>query len=258
MELRKYGRILFRYWWLVLLFTIAGGALAYSQYKSTSSNYQAVFEVNVGRNDPPLDQANKGFQDYFNYYQFISSEYVLDDYVKIVKGSVFLNDAAEKLKSTKYPLSPEELKGNFDVERKHREITFTVHTETEDKALVIARALADTIVQNAGKYIAHGDSTQFSANLIDFPTSAIFNSGRNLLVSSIRLIVGLILGIGLAFLLAYLDNRLRTPEDFKEALGLPVIGVIPAKALLPFGQNNSGGSNYNPNSSEPEQISARR
>ncbi len=61
--------------------------------------------------------------------------------------------------------------------------------------------------------------------------------------------VGLFLAIGLAFLMEYLDNTLKTPEDMEQSLGLPSLGVIPAMADLPAGssrllasRNESGGS----------------
>lgn len=45
----------------------------------------------------------------------------------------------------------------------------------------------------------------------------------------LALFLGLVLGIGLAFLVDYLDNRLKTREDFERYYGVPIIGEI-AKA----------------------------
>ncbi|MGQ9757961.1 MAG: polysaccharide biosynthesis tyrosine autokinase, partial [Actinomycetota bacterium] len=39
--------------------------------------------------------------------------------------------------------------------------------------------------------------------------------------------LGLILGVGLAFLVDYLDDTLRTREDFEQHYGIPIIGEIP-------------------------------
>ncbi|EKD22168.1 MAG: GumC2, partial [uncultured bacterium] len=44
------------------------------------------------------------------------------------------------------------------------------------------------------------------------------------------LIVGLSLGIGLAFFLEYLDNTIKVPEDIKERLGIPYLGPVPVIA----------------------------
>ncbi len=43
----------------------------------------------------------------------------------------------------------------------------------------------------------------------------------------LRLLIGLALGIGLSLLLENLDNTIKTPEDFKEAFDLPLVGVVP-------------------------------
>ena len=41
------------------------------------------------------------------------------------------------------------------------------------------------------------------------------------------LVLGLFLGIGLAFFLDYLDNTVKTPEDVRKQLGAPLLAVIP-------------------------------
>lgn len=44
---------------------------------------------------------------------------------------------------------------------------------------------------------------------------------------NIAAVIGLLLGIGLAFFLEYLDDTLRHPEDMEKLTQLPVLGVIP-------------------------------
>jgi polysaccharide biosynthesis transport protein len=46
------------------------------------------------------------------------------------------------------------------------------------------------------------------------------------------LILGLLLGVSVALLLERLDRRLRQPKDFEEALGLPVLTVVPESKSL--------------------------
>ena len=48
---------------------------------------------------------------------------------------------------------------------------------------------------------------------------------RNLLLA---VIVGLSLGVGLAFFLEYLDNTIKLPEEIKEHLKIPYLGPVPA------------------------------
>ncbi len=47
---------------------------------------------------------------------------------------------------------------------------------------------------------------------------------RNLLLA---MVLGMFMGCGLAFFNEYLDDTLKTPEDVKEFLGLPFLGIIP-------------------------------
>jgi capsular exopolysaccharide synthesis family protein len=53
---------------------------------------------------------------------------------------------------------------------------------------------------------------------------SIPNYRRNL---ALAVTVGLILGVGIAFLRERLDDRLASREDFQERLGAPVLGVVP-------------------------------
>jgi len=50
------------------------------------------------------------------------------------------------------------------------------------------------------------------------------NKLKNILLS---LIVGAMMGIGLAFFFEYLDNTIKTPEDLREHLDLPFLGMVP-------------------------------
>ena len=43
----------------------------------------------------------------------------------------------------------------------------------------------------------------------------------------LALLIGLALGIGLTLLFEHLDNTVKTPEDVKEQLGLPFLGMVP-------------------------------
>jgi capsular polysaccharide biosynthesis protein len=61
---------------------------------------------------------------------------------------------------------------------------------------------------------------------------------------AIALVVGLMLGVGLSFLLEYLDNTIKNEMDVEKVLGLPVLGAIHTigekeKFKTSYGQNQS-------------------
>ncbi len=59
------------------------------------------------------------------------------------------------------------------------------------------------------------------------------NKKKNL---ALGFILGLMLGVGLAFLLDYMDQTIKTAEDVKEKLGLNVFGIIPR---IPFADEDA-------------------
>jgi succinoglycan biosynthesis transport protein ExoP len=44
---------------------------------------------------------------------------------------------------------------------------------------------------------------------------------------TMALLLGTLLAVGLAFFLEYLDNSIKTPDDVKAHLGVPILGVVP-------------------------------
>ncbi len=51
------------------------------------------------------------------------------------------------------------------------------------------------------------------------------------------LVLGLLVGLGVAFLLQRLDRRLRDPSDLEEVYGVPLLGVVPESPALRQGQD---------------------
>lgn len=58
---------------------------------------------------------------------------------------------------------------------------------------------------------------------------------------SIAIVLGLLVFILLAFVLEYLDNTLKTPEDINRELGMPVLGVIPSTTRGSYRKKRHGG-----------------
>jgi exopolysaccharide transport family protein len=73
-------------------------------------------------------------------------------------------------------------------------------------------------------------------DLAEIPKSPVKpKKAQNLLLG---LIVGLALGVGLAFFLEYLDNTIKVPDDIKNILKLPYLGPVPAIAAAEGGAVN--------------------
>ncbi|MGI6549642.1 MAG: GumC family protein [Syntrophomonadales bacterium] len=75
------------------------------------------------------------------------------------------------------------------------------------------------------KSINLGDTTVTIMSEASIPTSPIKPNKK--LNMAIAMVLGLMVFTGLAFLLEYLDNTIKTPDDVAAHLDLPVLGVIP-------------------------------
>ncbi|GAB4371082.1 MAG: polysaccharide biosynthesis tyrosine autokinase [Acidobacteriota bacterium] len=60
------------------------------------------------------------------------------------------------------------------------------------------------------------------------PPRMIFKPKKKLNVA-LGFLFGLFLGIGAAFVMEYVDNTIKTPDDVRDVLQLPVLGMIPAQ-----------------------------
>jgi succinoglycan biosynthesis transport protein ExoP len=87
------------------------------------------------------------------------------------------------------------------------------------------------------KSIDLGDTSVVVVSEATIPTSPVKPNKK--LNIAIALILGLMTFTLLAFMLEYLDNTLKTPDDVARELDLPVLGLIPIKTA-----NNSRESSY--------------
>ncbi|MHB8571651.1 MAG: polysaccharide biosynthesis tyrosine autokinase [Candidatus Dormibacteria bacterium] len=120
-------------------------------------------------------------------------------------------------------------------------LTIDVTDASPTLAQEVANFVAQDIVQP--DKVAWNDSTKIylklflqTNNLVvvepaSTPVAPIGSGrGRNVLVAGG---VGLLLGVGLAFLLEALDSGIKKPEDVEAQVELPVMGRVPARPLSP-------------------------
>ena len=94
------------------------------------------------------------------------------------------------------------------------------------------RALLDNLLKQQGETEVISrmrDDQVATARMVDraLPPFAPFKPSykKNLVIF---LFLGVVAGVGLAFVMSYLDRSLRTPEQVEQLLQLPALGVIPA------------------------------
>ncbi|WP_026691515.1 YveK family protein [Alteribacter aurantiacus] len=103
-----------------------------------------------------------------------------------------------------------------------------IRVENADPALAVEIANTIALVfQREIVDIMNVDNVSIlsSAELSDNPTPVSPNPTLNM---AIAFVVGMMGAVGLAFLLEFLDNTIKTEEDVAEALDLPVLASIPS------------------------------
>ena len=230
MELRRYWEIVWRRWPVVLAvpLLVATGSLALFLSRPVSYTARAKVQLTL----VPQQADSRDFFRYNDYYKYLATEYAADDLVEVLNGNVFTDAVARTLQGPDFnlPIGVEQIRGALDVTRKHRVLQIEATTGEREWAVALARAATLTFQRDPLKYFSHGDSgvTVDAAPLvIDEPLAARSNRIRSLFNIAVQTLLGLVAGVGLAFLLEYLDDTLRGAEAASRTLGLPVLGQIP-------------------------------
>ncbi len=228
MELRAYLTILWRRRWVALTLPALVLIGVVIQALQSRPNYTATARVIVTRIP---QQAPPDVFRYDEYYLYLTNEYTVDDFTEVVRGNVFAADVAQTLvQTTGLQISPEEVQGSLSVERRNRALTIRATSSDPQRAVAIAQAAAQTLEERGTQYFGFDNpSRQAIISVIDQPLGAASDRGRQQLLWLLQLAVAFVGGVLIAFLVDYLADTFDTAEAVQDALGLPVIGVIPLR-----------------------------
>ncbi len=229
MELRQYWRVVVDRAPVVIgTFLVALVVAAASVYliPQVATPYQAALILSV---EP---RATPETSDYYShdYYSYLASEYLNDDLIDTVESNAFLQRVRDRLKN--FPGGPPT--GTIEGKKAHRVLHLTISSPTSAGALALAQAVADILTSPDAKTTIF-DPLSAQANpvvsVINPPEIVAGPAGRSAILNlAARSLVGLAVGIGLAFLLEYLDDTV-TSDDIANLVDLPVLGQIPGRGV---------------------------
>ena len=227
MELRQYWEILRRRWWLPITLVLLTALLSGWQlrpWQTPASTYHVTMRMLIGVN--PLPSSNDTAFDP-RYYAWLTSEYLVDDFTEVVRSDLFAKNVSKRLQAQKIELPANLIQGSAVSAKQHRIITlnFSWHNATQLES--IANAVLSELTDNAAFYFSQLGSDGALISLLDRPVLGVESpSLRSRIEFPLRLILGLLIGIGFVFLADYLDLSIRSRQELEE-LGFVVIGEIP-------------------------------
>ncbi|MBN3553995.1 capsular biosynthesis protein [Fictibacillus nanhaiensis] len=204
---------------LSLIIIITAVAVALSgviSYFFLTPIYQASTQILVNQktSEQPILDAN----------QIKSNIDIINTYRVIIKSPTILDKVIQELNLN---TTTEALTNKITVNSEQNAQVFNLMVEDEDpaKAVKIANGIAKTFSTEITEIMNVDNVKILSPSVLKDDPSPI--KPKPLLNIAIALVVGLMAGVGIAFLLEYLDNTIKTEEDIQKVLQLPVLGVIP-------------------------------
>ncbi|WP_139691845.1 YveK family protein [Sporolactobacillus terrae] len=148
---------------------------------------------------------------------------LVNTYSVIINNPAVLNQVIKKLN---LDVTAEELKEMLTVstEQNSQVFTLTAESTSPQQSVRIVNGVAQAF-QSQVKKVMNVDNVSIlsPANVVSSLDPVKPKATINL---AIAFVVGLMVSVGLAFLLEYMDNTIKTEEDIEHILGLPVLGVI--------------------------------
>ena len=182
--------------------------------------YQASTTLIVGKkaSDSTALQAGQ----LLDYNVLMANQQLAKTYGEIAKSRTVEENVINDLK---IPLTTEQLDAKIIVNPvKGTEI---LEIAVEDTDPVLAAAIANTMAQKFSESVVQIKKVD-SVSIVDkavAPTHPI--KPKKTMNVLITFAVGLMASVGLAFLLEFLDDTIKSTKDVEDILGLPVLGVIP-------------------------------
>ena len=156
------------------------------------------------------------------YNDILANQKLVNTYSEIAKSDRVLDKVIEKLQ---LQLKPSNLRQKISVAsvKETEIIRITVEDTDPGFATDLANAIAEVFMKEVVD-IMKLDNVQV-IDVAKVPEEPV--KPKPLLNIAIAGVLGLMLGLGVVFLIEYLDNTIKVSEDIEKYLELPVLGVIP-------------------------------
>lgn len=151
---------------------------------------------------------------------------MINTYKELVTGDLVINQVKDQIES-EYGIdkSVQELKDSVEVTQSQNSLMFSIRAT--DTSSVYAANIANTtalVFQENAKDVLSVDKISIISNAEASSSPVSPNNKLNL---AIGLVLGILVGVGIAFLLELLDRTVKDNKYVTETLGFTILGTVP-------------------------------
>ena len=196
---------------ITILATVVSGIFSFFVIKPV---YEASTKVFIGKEE----SSEEGY----NSNDIAMYQKLLKTYSEAIKTRDLLTSA---IKDTEYDVTPGEVASGLTVTHVSDTQVLQIKYKSLDpeEAAVILKSITTNFIKTAKELVPNGNVRVIEA--VETPKNPV--SPNKVMNIAIAFILGLMVSIGLVFLLEYMDNTYKTKEQLENELEIPVLGVIP-------------------------------
>lgn len=196
---------------ITLVATIVSAALSFFVIKP---QYEASTKVFIGKDESENQSYSQN--DVLMYQKLMKT------YSEAIKTKDLISRG---LKGTSINIEPKDVLSNLTVvtvaDTQILQIKYKSKNPQEAKAII--EGISDEFIKTSKELVPNGNIKVIEA--VELPENAVSpNKKMNI---AIVFLLGLMIGVGLAFLLEFLDNTFKNKDQLEREFEIPVIGSIP-------------------------------
>ena len=203
-----------RFWIVILTTVIAVGISVVMTNRTKVQFYQAktTMIVNVEKNEN---------QAMLTSDQISAGQKLAVLYGEIIKSRSVLQPVIEKLN---LEMTPQQLAGMISVSQVNDThiMNLSVTDTDPDRAREIANTIPGVFTEEVKRTLKANGVEVLDPSLGGYPI--VSNSSNKVAIAGV---LGVMIGLFIIFLIEFLDNKVKTPQDMEKYFNIPVLGVIP-------------------------------
>lgn len=214
-----------RRWLLVVVPIVVVLAIGILTYRPAATSFNAGVRFIVGQTPVEGDI----LRDEGRYYNWLTSEYIVNGLTDWVRGGEFAVAVSELLADQGVDIPAYAIQGGLAADNARSMLTLSLtYSDAEALAHMMDGVVSVLIADNAKALPQLGGETAVLTQLDQPVVNAMPSGVRSQLDLPLRLLLALMAGVGLALLVEYLDPTIRDRDEIQQ-LGLQILGEIPKK-----------------------------